>query len=321
MTARSEQHRKEHYIIYKSLFEIPRIQVKDIASLLHIDRNTASRRMNEAFVKGYIAGPQIRKRSFANLMEYVYFVKCDDPIESYMQYREDKNVVFHAIMDGFADLWITANKELKIEGEIIAGGPRSDYYGALTPNHSWDTTKKVMKRRVENFSPKDYEHKGFITTHWNETAEWDAEFKLLYQEFKFNLRKKQTPIRKKYPISGSKMQKWFNKLPEYCTIATSYFPETFSAYNPYFIMMETDYEDFIIELFSELPTSSYFFRVSNKLFLYTFVNREFLLGNTSFHSPELNQLFLRLLVRDLLKREIIKSESHSRLEFYFEKDL
>jgi hypothetical protein len=32
-------------------------------------------------------------------------------------------------------------------------------------------------------------------------------------------------------------------------------------------MFETDYEDFIVDLFSELPTSTFFFKVANKLFV------------------------------------------------------
>ncbi len=313
--------KKQYRSIYEAVFRIPRIKLYEVSSILQVDRNTASRRMEEAFKMGIIAGPQIRKRSFLNLLEYVYFVRFDDPVEAYLRYREDKNVVYHAIMDGFADLWITSNKELDIDGDVIAGGPRSDYYVAFAPDHSWETAEKIMKSKVERFNPREYEPKGLIKTHWNETANWDTEFDLLYREFKYNVRKKQTPVRKKYLISGSKIQKWFKKLSEYCTIATSYFPETFSAYNPYFIMVETDYEDFVIDLFSELPTSSFFFKVSNNLFPYIFVNRYFLLGNANVHTSELNQLFLRLLTRDLLKRGIIESESHARPEWYCEKDL
>ena len=180
--------------------------------------------------------------------------------------------------------------------------------------------KEIMKKKVEKFNPTEYEPKELIKTHWNEAAEWDTEFEILYKELKYDLRKKQTPIRKKYLISGSKIKKWFEKLSEYCTIATSYFPKSFSVYAPYLLMVETDYEDFIVELFSELPTSSFFFKVSDKLFLYIFVNRYFLLGNAEIHTSELNRLFLRLLLKNLSRKGIIKSESHARPECYRQKD-
>ena len=311
----------QYRAIYEALFSIPRINIYDIASILHVDRNTVSKRMKKALELRILTGPQIRKKSFSNLMEYVYFGKFDDPVESYMYYRENKNVVFLALLDGFADLWIISTKELHIKGDEIVGGPRSDFYGRLAPDHTWETAKKNMKKKVEQFDPADYTPQNLIKTHWNDTAVWDAEFEILYRELKYNLRKKQTPIRKKYLLSGSKIQKWFERLPEYCTVITSYFPETMLTYIPFVLMVETDYEDFIISLFSELPTSSLFFKVSNQLFLYLFLDKSFLLENTNSLGLELNRLFMRLLMRDLLKRGIIRGESHARPECYCRKKL
>ncbi|MBU7019212.1 MAG: hypothetical protein HXS44_17005 [Theionarchaea archaeon] len=311
-----KEKKKQYRAIYEAVFNTPRISINDVASILHVDRNTASNRMEEALDLEFIGGPHIRKRSFSNLREYVYFGKFDDPEESYLHYREDENVVFLAMMDGFADLWITSTRELKIEGDTIIGGTRSDYYGAFAPDHTWETAKRLMKKKVDKFDPADYEPMNLIDTHWNEVAEWDAEFEILYRELKYNLRKKQTPIRKKYLISGSKIQKWFERLPEYCTIITSYFPEGYRNYDPYFLIVETDYEDFVIDLFSELPTSSFFFKISDKLFIYIFANKYFLLGNANDPASELSKLFLRILVKNLLKKGIIRSESHARLECY-----
>lgn len=48
---------------------------------------------------------------------------------------------------------------------------------------------------------------------------------------------------------------------------TRYFPEGAKAYDPYLFVFETDYEDFIVDLFSELPTSTFFFKVSDKLLM------------------------------------------------------
>ena len=113
---------RQYRTIYDAIFRTPRVPVYEISSLLQIDRNTVSRRMKEAFDLEIIVGPQLRKRSYSNLKEYVYFVRSNEPEESYSRYCKDNNVVYHAIMDGFADLWITSNKELDIEGNIIVGG-------------------------------------------------------------------------------------------------------------------------------------------------------------------------------------------------------
>jgi hypothetical protein len=52
-------------------------------------------------------------------------------------------------------------------------------------------------------------------------------------------------VKKNYRISGNELREWLEKLPECCTIATSYFPEKLSGYESYLFLFETDYEDFI----------------------------------------------------------------------------
>jgi len=159
-----------------------------------------------------------------------------------------------------------------------------------------------MREDVENFIPEDYKPKGIIKTHFDEPVKWDSEDEILYRYFKYNLRKKLSPVMKKHLISGTKLYAWLERLPEYCTIFTGYYPETLSAYDPYLYMVETDYEDFIVDLFSELPTTSTFFTISDKLFIY-------------------KELYIPLLLNELLNKEIIKSKARSITEFYWAKDL
>lgn len=62
-------------------------------------------------------------------------------------------------------------------------------------------------------------------------------------------------------ISVSKV-KFLENLLKCCTIATHYFPDGYLQYNPYLYKLRTDYCDFIVEQFSQLPTSSTFFKLS-----------------------------------------------------------
>lgn len=125
---------------------------------------------------------------------------------------------------------------------------------------------------------------------------------------------------KKYHISGEKTYTWLKNLPEYCTLFIRYFPERFSAYDPYLFMFETDYEDFIIDLFSELPTSPFFFKGSTKLFLFANIDRR-LLRSTDNQISDITKLHIPLLIGDLLERGIIRSEAHAISEYYWVKDL
>lgn len=255
MTTTLEYRRRQYRIIFEIFWHRnPRVYIKDVASLLQADPSATSRRMREAIEEGYIAGPQVRKRSFLNLSEHVYLVNCMRPVKSFKKLMKDMDVTYHAMMNGFANLWITSNKRIGIKGDVVLEGLRSDYHVSFPPNHSWDTAVRKIQEKIKAFNPKDHESKGIIETHWNEAVPWDSQDETLFREFKYNLRKRVTPIMREHHISGEKLYKWLGRLSECCTIATCYYPEKFSSYDSFLYMFETDYEDFIIDLFSELPT-------------------------------------------------------------------
>jgi hypothetical protein len=85
-------------------------------------------------------------------------------------------------------------------------------------------------------------------------------------------------------------------------------------------VFETDYEDFIIDLFSELPTSSLFFKVSNKLVLYVFLVRD-LVRSSKLHMSEIEELYIPLLIRELSKKEIIRSKARAIVNYHWRKDI
>jgi hypothetical protein len=315
-----EERRRQYRIIYESLYENARITNIDISEKIEMSRITASNRLKDAFEQGYVTRPQIRKRSYANLKQYMFFVDCKDPLESYLQYSEDQNVVYHAVMDGFANLWVTSLDKMIIQGNILVGGPVSDMHVSFAPPHSWDEAKKIMREKVETFDPEQYEPKGIIQTHYDEQIEWDEEDELLYRYFKYDLRKLLHPIARKNHISDQRAWDWLKKLPQCCSIITKYYPQTRAAYDPYIFIFETDYEDFIIELFSEMPSSSLFFRVADTLVLFIQVERE-LSRKVDSDITDVSQLYIPLLTRSMVKKGIVKSRAHAIVNYHWRKDI
>jgi len=317
-----ECRKRRYYTIYESLYKEPRIYIKDIASTLQIAPRTATNAVEKAFQLGIIVGPQVRKKSFKNTTEYVYFVNCKNPFEPYLQYSKNMNVVYHARMLGFANTWIISNTELDVEGEVIAKGPRSDYYVPFTMYRSWEKSMDIMVEKIENFDPKEYEPTGTLENHWDKTIEWDSEDEILFREFKYDLRGKLTPIMKKNLISGQKIYEFLDKIYERCTVMMSYVFGGISAYDPYLFMFETDYEDFLIDLFSQLPSTPFFFKVSNKLFIHTYGKHEKQLPRRGgLDIANVGQLRIPLLTRKLLKRGIIQSEEQAIVAYHWAKEL
>lgn len=314
---------KERRKQYRSIFELvnrePRIYIKTIASKLGIDSNTASKWMKEAYNEGHIYGPNLRRRSHANHKEYIYLLNCKDPRKLYLRLIEDARVTYHAVLIGFPNLWVISKEEIDFE-HVMVKGLRSDFHVSIPPNHSWDTAFKKMRKRVEEFSSKEYAAKKIIKTHWDEVIEWDAQDEELFSIFKYNVRHKLSPIMKEHHIPAKKIYEFLERLPKSCSIMTYYFPEPISTLEPYFFIMETDYEDFIIELFSELPTSCFFFKVADRLVLYVFIKKEFL-RFTGINANSFDKLQFNILMMDLLKKEILKSEIYTVVEYYWKKDV
>lgn len=311
-----------HYrTIYETLwFQSSRISVKDISSILHVDPRTAGKRIKEAFDRGYLAGPQIRKRSYANMKEYMYFISCKNPFPKYMSYSQDERVVYHARMAGFASLWIISRTPLGIKDPVVLEGYRSDYHLSYAPNHSWERAVELMNASIETCDLKKYEPEKTLRNRFDTYVQWDEEDEALYQYFKYNLRKLFSPVMRRHLITSGKIYAFLEKLSSCCTITISYFPEGIAAYDPYLFMFDTDHEDFLIDLFSLLPTSSFFFKVSGRLFLLAYVKRH-LLRYDGLTVSDIGQLQIPLLVKNLLDKKIIKSEDHAIVEYHWAKDL
>jgi hypothetical protein len=314
-----EQKKREYRILFDLLNTEARTSYSEIADVLGVDIRTARERFKEAIEKGYITVPQIRKKSFSNLKNHVHLIRSDDPIGLFEELAEDRRVIHHGLLDGFCDLIVTAKEKLDIKGTICEG-PSSDYYISCPPNQPWEISNQSMWDMVRTFNPNNYTPKGYIKTHWDELAEWSDTDEILFWEFKFNFRKSLDPIAKKRRLWKGIVYDWLKRLPRYCTILTCYFQESLSAYVPYLFMFETDYEDFIIDLFSQLPTTCWFQRVSDKLIAHMWtlmipVKQE----NTRVR--DIPELQISLLIRDLRKKEILKSEAHAMFNCYWRQEV
>ena len=180
-----EKWQKQHRKIYELLLENPRIEATKLSKEIGLTHDTVSARLKNIFDKGFIIGPQIRKKSFKNFKEYEYFVDCQDPLEFFLQHYRNQNIVYLARMEGSPNIWMTSKKEIDIEGDVLVGGLRSDYHMSIPPEYSWETSIGNLNERAEKFNKKDYQQKGTLENHWDETIEWSTDDEALFREFKY----------------------------------------------------------------------------------------------------------------------------------------
>lgn len=311
-----EEKMVQYRIIYELLYQNPRIYATDISSVLKIDRNTVRNRMYEAFNEGFVSKPQARRRAHREFREFVYFLECKNPHDTFSDYIEDRTIPYHAKMAGFANMMVISNVELQSDYTVFEGS-RSDFHMSFAPDQPWERTIERIREKIEVFDESHYQPKGIIKTH-TEEIKWDSEDEILFRAFKYDLRIPFTPIRKKHLISSGKIYEWFNNLPQTCTIFTLYYPKAVSQYDPYLFMLETDYEDFIIDLFSEFPTTTTFFKVDSKLFVYAHVERQYV-RIFDFCKPK--ELQIPIIMQNLIDKGIVRNEKHAIIECYWRKEI
>jgi hypothetical protein len=270
-----------------------------------LSTETISSRLKEAIEKGYISGPQVRKKSFSNFKTYVYLSRSDDAVKLFIEYSKNNDVICHELLEGRFNLHLVSREKLDIEGIILEGIP-SDYYISYPPDRPWGVAIDAMRKMVSDFSPEEYTPKGYIKTRWNESVKWSDSDETLFRESKYNFRTALAPLMKKYKIPLSRTNKWIQKLPECCTFATDYFPETIYSYGLSLFMFKTEYEDFIIDLFSQLPTTCWFRRVSDTLLAYVWTWTRPTHKTNVF--KDITALQIPYLIRDLLRKGALKEE-------------
>jgi len=313
-----EEEGRQFRVIYEAFYGWPRIFVKDMAELLHISPEMASNKIKKAILLGWISRPQIRRRIFANLKEFVYILRCKNPVKFFSEFVDDENIIYHALTGGPGNLWVVTKKEMDFQCDVLINGLRSDYHVSFAPDYSQETSMNYMWKAAREFNLKDYEPEGIIKSHRNETIEWDSEYEKLFGEFNHDLTKPISPIMKRNLISWTKVEKWLKNLSSYCTIITHYYPGGIKSYDPYLFMFETDYEDFMINLLSKLPTTALFFKVSDMLFSLAYIKREYIrVVNSQTHILKLQ---IPSLMAELREKGIIRNEAHGIVECYWNSD-
>ena len=317
----SPEEKKEKYrLIFEALWDNPWVSERQLTSILGGSVVTTRNRIHEAVSLGYISNPQARKKSHENTRELLYFVRHPNPYTFYTELVNEMKISYHALMLGFCDMWIIADEPIDIDAELVFKGYRSDFHISHPVNKPWRTAISNIHEKIESFNFEKPE-KDIIQTK-SEKIEWSPDYDILFKYFKFNLRKPRTPVMREYKIATETIDNFFSDLSELCTVFTMYYPEKLEAYEPWLYMIDTEYPNFIVNLFSELPTTSWFFTVNNKLFMFIYPEREILsVIRTSSSLKEIQNLHIPFILYNMKTKGIIKSEEHGRIDGYWQKEL
>lgn len=258
------RHSRSPYELFQLIVEHPRIPRSEIAREFNINPKTAEIWWNHAIERHIVVPPVFRRRCYANFREYFYFLDVEDPHMLFNELQENEDISYFSVESGFANFFVIAKNSIDIEGEVMAEGCRSDYYVSIPPDHDFETAVSMIRRKLEALdyykdSPSPLMQRDYAYEQWDEKDE------AIFQSICNDVRKPFSRILKETDTYSDKIMGWFRRRSEFGHTITMFFPEGDSSYILLRYLVETEKDSLLIDIFSELPTSTTFYRLNDKL--------------------------------------------------------
>lgn len=255
------------YQIYSLRYDDPWIPNKQIAKLANRSISTVKRYARRAEEEIIVPTPQLRLNSPFRKAALLLF---EDKLEAYNELQAYTGIIYLSVYQGDWD--ITALYDGSVDFSQVSGyrgkvmeGSMEKVFTRKVRYTSWKACFAAMEKLLEQKIEES------TISCRSSYPEWNDDHWKMFNYFRLNLRKKFNPLRKKCPISWRCYEEWKENLRNYCTIIMHYFPEGYQAYDRLTLCFRTDYEEYIVKLFSTFPTSSVFHKIGKYLLVNIFV--------------------------------------------------
>lgn len=294
------------YKIFKFLVEDPRIPKTHMTRRLKVNPNTFNTWWNAVIDKRIIIPPVFRRKSFLNFREYFYFLETKDPHELY-EILKVKNlpIEYFNVQTGFCNFQIISSEPIDFEEEVILSGPRSDYLVTIPPNRVFEVSVKNINAILNNLNSLEYRPSP-LQFHNKKYTPWDEKDEAIFWVMCNNVRIPFASVVKAAETYNDKAWSWFRNRDKFGDTFTMYFPKGEGAYILSLYIIDTEHDSVLIDIFSELPTSTLFYRVDDK----------FVMGAYLPFSIE-GRSVVRKALSILQKEELVEGYTNSVVEYYY----
>jgi hypothetical protein len=266
-----EEKRYLKYQIYSLRYDDPWITDKKAAKLLNRSMSTVNRYAKQAEEEGIIWNPTL---GLAHPDRKVALLRFRDKMKAFNKLQEYMNVGYLCVSQGGWDVIALYDGEvdfLSIPGyeKTVMKGPRETIFTPKVSYTTWDRCFAEMETLLQKDPVESAIGCDLCYPQWDE-EEW-----ILYHYFRPNVRKKFSDLRKENPISWRKYEKWKQSLRTYCTIMMEYYPEGNKAYDSVILCFKTDYEQYIVDFFSHIPTTCFFYKIKEFVLVGIFIPQNY----------------------------------------------
>jgi hypothetical protein len=275
--------------------EEPRISLSEIGRRMGIDKRTAASWWNIAVENRIIIPPVLRRKSFLNFRENIYFLKVKDPAKLFEKLKDSREITYYMVQTGFSNFGITSHTKVDPPGDIMLSGERSDYYVSVPPNYTFKKAVQIIQKKLESVDISDLKPSPLV--YHNTTYPWDEKDDMLYYEFRNDMRRPLSSVMRETHVYSDKIMSWIRSRDEFGQTLTFFYPEGERMYLPSIYVLKTGYDSLVIDLFSQLPVTSAFYRVGDRFVMNLYVP-------------------FRLIVRSLVRNVLSRLQDESLIEGY-----
>jgi hypothetical protein len=254
------------YRIYYHRYDNPWISNKKVAKLTDHSISTVNRYAHQAEDELVFTTPRVYLKPHPKIKSAL--LRFEDKHKAFNELKTYPHVGYLCIFHGSWDIMASYNADIPFSdvsgyrGEVTRG-----FRGIIhTPRVPFITWEQALLKISTLLTEEPYEKKAFFTSE-PRIPDWDEEEWEMFYYFTHDLRKSFNELRKKIPISWRKYEAWKKSLFDHCIHFQAYYPQGYDAYNIKTFCFQTDYEPFIVDLFSHLPTTPVFSNIGDHIML------------------------------------------------------
>jgi DNA-binding Lrp family transcriptional regulator len=255
--------------IYRLRMKDPRMKTHEMARNLGVVRNTAYEYEKRAKEQGILFSPQLRLKMYNDVKEYVYALSSDDAYFHFHQLQKDARTCYVLFATGFIDFLIISSeqfsqRELQDLGEVKLMGTRSNYIYPTIPSYDYETAID----KIEELSKGEFEKSVLQVEYPGRRVKWKEIDWKLYKLLKYDLTKKYTELARDVKMSYDGFRWSLRRILANSQVIVPYYPEGYSNYFRFYFMLQGEYEEMLIEMFSLISTCIPMYKVNDWILVY-----------------------------------------------------
>jgi hypothetical protein len=261
---------QSYYNLFCAIQEIPRYTIKQLCPLLNYGGrgqkySTVNDHITKLYEKKISLFPNLVLRTFENCYTKGYFLRVKDPVNIssvFYELQQNQNLSYMLLLSGTYDFYVTSKLDLNFGKNVRIEKKSVSYTPIYTNPLGWNHEFRDILPRIVNSSLRE----GKIEREMEDWLPWEEIHFHIYEMMKNNVQIPFSRIADVLGVSSNTVKKYFYQiiLP-YCNISHYFFPKGYDYYQKAFLIMETDYEKGLLDVFTKLPCTTYIFPMEKEI--------------------------------------------------------